>query len=644
MKVPAKKALFALVTVIGVFAVLELLLSLLGVTPILYEEDPYVGFSSYIPLFVKETDPDGETYLKTAPNKLDWFNVQSFPRAKTSRAYRIFCLGGSTTYGRPYEDRTSFCGWLRELLEAADTSRKWEVINAGGISYASYRVALLMEELIRYEPDLFIIYTGHNEFLEQRTYRDVIDQPAAATGLGALLSRTRIFAAGRRLVHSFEAAPTRNVGRAELADEVDAMLDRSIGPRDYTRNDTLRAQIVSHFQFNVTRMIDIARSAGAKVLLVNPAANLRDCSPFKSEHAPTTSAAALERWQGLVTAAEEATRRGQSAAALSSLDRALAIDSRYADVHYRRGRLLADLGRAQEARAAFVRALEEDVCALRALPRLQEIIAETAVRREVPMIDFAVHLDERSSSRMPGDDLFLDHVHPTIDGHLLLARLLFDALVTRQIVTPEPGWEATAIDQLRTQITAQIDPAAHGRALGNLARVFNWAGKFEEAGRVALRAVELAPTDPNTQFAAGFELARQGNLTRAGTHFAEAIRLEPEHAQAHYNLGLVYARAQDMARATGHFTEAVRLDPEHALLRNNLGMALLSEGKLEEAAAEFTEAIRLQPAYVLAHINLAKVLARQGKTEVAVAQLETALRFDPDSERARQLLESLRAP
>ena len=27
-----------------------------------------------------------------------------------------------------------------------------------------------MQELIRYEPDLFVICTGHNEFLEERTY------------------------------------------------------------------------------------------------------------------------------------------------------------------------------------------------------------------------------------------------------------------------------------------------------------------------------------------------------------------------------------------------------------------------------------------------------------------------------------------
>ena len=92
--------------------------------------------------FVEAT---GKQFRLTAVNKLEFFNGQTFPREKARGHYRIFCVGGSTTYGRPYDDKTSFSGWLRELLPMVDSGRDWEVINAGGISYASYRVAMLME-------------------------------------------------------------------------------------------------------------------------------------------------------------------------------------------------------------------------------------------------------------------------------------------------------------------------------------------------------------------------------------------------------------------------------------------------------------------------------------------------------------------
>ena len=99
----------------------------IGVKPLSYEEDPYVGFSSQIPLFI--SNEGNEELLVTARNKLAYFNKQEFSRTKPENTTRVFCLGGSTTYGRPYDDTTSFCGWLRKFLPAADPDRKWELIN-----------------------------------------------------------------------------------------------------------------------------------------------------------------------------------------------------------------------------------------------------------------------------------------------------------------------------------------------------------------------------------------------------------------------------------------------------------------------------------------------------------------------------------
>ena len=92
-----KKTLFALVAVAIFFGIVEWLLAIVGVRPVLYDEDPYVGFAGYIPLFVENHQKDGQIYLATARNKLHWFNYQEFPKAKPQGAYRIFCMGGSTT-------------------------------------------------------------------------------------------------------------------------------------------------------------------------------------------------------------------------------------------------------------------------------------------------------------------------------------------------------------------------------------------------------------------------------------------------------------------------------------------------------------------------------------------------------------------
>ena len=129
-----------------------------------------------------------------------------------------------------------------------------------------------MEELIRYEPDVFIIYCGHNEFLERRTYQDIIQTPGAVIRLGALLGKTRLHAVLHQLLSSGDLSDRHgNSARPVLGGEVENILqDATIGPESYTRDDIQREQVIAHYQFNVERMIDIARSVDAKVILVTP--------------------------------------------------------------------------------------------------------------------------------------------------------------------------------------------------------------------------------------------------------------------------------------------------------------------------------------------------------------------------------------
>ena len=97
-KLPLWKCLlFAIVTIVAFFTLVEIVLAIFGVRPILYDRDPYVGFSSTIPLFVEQQGPDGQLIMVTAENKIGFFNFQQFSARKPSSTYRIFCMGGSTT-------------------------------------------------------------------------------------------------------------------------------------------------------------------------------------------------------------------------------------------------------------------------------------------------------------------------------------------------------------------------------------------------------------------------------------------------------------------------------------------------------------------------------------------------------------------
>jgi hypothetical protein len=260
-----------------------------------------------MPLYVPSADGQQMT---TAANKTAYFNVQSFPRVKAPGTFRIFTLGGSTTYGHPYADPTSFSGWLRELLPVADKTKHWEVINAGGISYASYREAHLMEELVNYQPDLFIIDTGHNEFLEERTYGQLRNMPAALRKTASKLSRTRSWTAMTAALQKLGVQPKEGTeGRSQLRGEVNAILDRSAGLNRYTRDDALRATFCStpHQSGTHGGLGPLRRGADH---LRPPASNLKDCSPSRAGTPGATLRRSTAPEQMLPAAREAMRHRG----------------------------------------------------------------------------------------------------------------------------------------------------------------------------------------------------------------------------------------------------------------------------------------------------------------------------------------------
>ncbi len=610
--------LLPVVSVLVFFLLLEGGLALFGVSPVLKTEDPFVGFAADVPLYVPEAGAQGAVQMTTARNKQRFFNRQSFPRQKASGTYRIFTLGGSTTYGRPYDDTTSFSGWLRELLPLVDDRRTWEVINAGGISYASYRVAHLMEELVNDQPDLFIVYTGHNEFLEERTYSEIREMPPVIRSTVGLLSRTRTWSAMSRAMQTLGLSPQQeHAERDRLSGEVNTILDHSAGLDRYTRDDALQEKIFRHYRVSLERMAALARSVGAEIMFVTPAASLNDCTPFKSEHTAGLDPAARQRSEQLLARAKAAISQEQWPEALDLLNSAISLDPRHAELQYRRGQALLALGRFDEAGAALRQARDEDVCPLRALTPMRQIVTQVAREQGAMLVDY-VDLLERTMQDtkgypIPGQEFFLDHVHPTIEGHKLLAMELVRAMAQAGILQPGRDWENAAVATATANIDARVDEVAHGQALANLARVLLWAGKDDEAARLARQARET--TDASEQ------------VLVSSTSILTSVLIE--NGQLEEARDLLYATLEKL--------------PGALEIRLKLGQ-LLNDSSLrevEKSAAHLLLVCQQMPDVDTALTSFSLVMAQRGRLDVAYDSATEALRLNPKNGKARALLAKL---
>ncbi len=479
-----------LAVAVGVLLVLatEVVLSVVGVGR-LADEDPFVGFAGSSPLFVPVPGGGGTGYHLN-PAKARYFNPQTFRVPKADGTFRIFSFGGSTTYGRPYIDQTSFSAWLGKLLSFHDPGRTYESINAGGISYASYRVVRLMDELTRFQPDLYVVYSGHNEFLEARTFKDLRDEPPALRTARAVLHRSRIYSLLYRgilpLVRT-DASRERTI----LGEEVSATLEQIGGPDLYRRDPVFREGVVRQYRYNLERMVRLCRERGIPLVLCTTPSNLSGVSPFKSEPRPGITPSRHQEWERRCGEGRVFLEAGQPDRALESLSQAEEIDDRYAMLHFLKGKALQQLGRHEEAYRAYVRAKEEDIVPLRSLEAFNQAVRAVSRAEGVVLADVAARFEAESPGGIPGPALFVDHVHPTLKGQQLIAWVVATAIADAGLapVTPD-AWRAGKAGAMRMLSTGYDRISSRYRSMGlwGVGRVFHWAGKYPEAYDALLRA------------------------------------------------------------------------------------------------------------------------------------------------------------
>jgi tetratricopeptide (TPR) repeat protein len=477
-------------------------------------DDSLVGFSKVQPLF--ELDEDAGTY-RTSRARTLFFGVQEFAADKPDNGYRVFCLGGSTVRGRPFEPESAFSKWLELELAGCDPDRKYEVVNCGGLSYASYRLRVLLTEVLQYQPDLIVLCTGHNEFLEDRTYASLKERSNARAWFGDRAASLRILTAGRSIFANESVTSDARGDRTILKGDVDARLDDPTGYSSYHLDSEWQAGVVHHFELSVGAMIQMCSVAEVPVILVLPGANLRDNAPFKSEHPPELTADRELAWQRAFDAGAAVDDPEQ---ALAEYRIAEAIDDGYALLSFRMARCLDQVGRHNEARRMYRKAKNDDVCPLRILDGMCDILTRIAEDTNTPLVDARTLFISRSSDGIPGSDWYTDHVHPTIYGHQQIAQAVVDTMQREGWPVPMTRWSPGTRRAIR---------ASHLRKLGSawFANGRRRVGWLEAWARRQRLLEETTPVDARGFLHRGCRRYGFDEPVAAWADFDEAINRDP---------------------------------------------------------------------------------------------------------------------
>jgi lysophospholipase L1-like esterase len=388
------------------------------------DRNPLVDLHQLRPLFEKNNNFER---WEIPQHRLNFFRPDSFAADKPAGSRRIFVLGGSTVQGRPYAVETAFSTWLKLRLQAASPSTTFEVVNCGGVSYASYRVAQILREVLQHEPDAIVIYTGHNEFLEDREYAEVRQMGPVRRWIARVASHIRLVTWIRdRWASGIDSTEPRPI--TVLPGEVDTRLDHVGGLDRYVRDPQWQAAVEFHFRQTVEQMIGLCAAADVPLILCEPACDLVKTPPFKVASIFQPGTADAREFEALWRQATERDKTTEER--LEASQACLERDPHHAGANYVAGRLHYERGELAKARPRLVAARDYDVCPLRATSGIVDAVDELARKHGVPLIDTVRLLDARNHDgrRIPDGiadpEYFVDHLHPSIAGHQVIGQAL----------------------------------------------------------------------------------------------------------------------------------------------------------------------------------------------------------------------------
>jgi len=385
----------------------------------------FFGFGGYSPMFrTLGPVPGGNLVMAAQGGAASWFFANP-GRAGTSEQYtfidpkptntiRIMLLGESAMQGYPEPRHLSSSAFLQEMLQDAWPDRQVEVINLGTTAVASFPILGILKEAVRYEPDLWVLYLGHNEFFGTYGVASV-----GRAGARPWLLQVHRWLHSLALVQALEKLRHHGDSAQSRTFMEEMMAQTYIAP-----NDSLRKAAANLLYGNVDQMIRGCQARGVRVLVCLPPSNERDLAPIGVDRSSPSKA----QTETTLMATVEQSIQSDSSNAVYVLHNILAGSPENAHAHYLLGRAFGEQGKQKEALEQYALARDCDSMPWRATSQSVDAILRAAHERNIAVCDLPQIFRAHSPGGAIGWELMDDHVHPTLRGQALIAESIANCL------------------------------------------------------------------------------------------------------------------------------------------------------------------------------------------------------------------------
>lgn len=620
------------------------------------------GYGSNLSLFTNEVI-NGKTFLvmnqgvkgryfsrvEFSPNTSpDYFQVP-----KPDSTFRIFCLGGSTTAGFPYGFVGSFSTYLRDRLRVLFPDKKIEVINLGMTATNSFTVLDIANELLESQPDLLIVYDGHNEFYGALgiASHESFAGSRWATKLYLRLVHFRSFQLFRNI---FSQGAAALLGTRSAEEQSGTMMERLARGQYVPYGSDVYRQCLENYKANVEELAEFCRRHSIPLFLGGQVSNLRNQPPFVSVCEDYKVPRAID---SLLFQGKELSAKGAYAEALSMFEKALALDSTRADLHFGAAQCLDTLGRKHEALAAYIKARDYDMLRFRTSSDFNNVLRQMdddnhpGTDKLITFVDIERKFKANVRDSLIGNNLILEHLHPNERGYFLIAKEYAWKMHWRKLIVhtddewnnrdrldDEKLWNERPLTELdercarrRTQMLKAGWPfQAHSMPVPEV-------DLKDTIGVIAEQLVRGLVTWEQAHVTAAEHYARRGDMSNVEREYKALVNQIPQNVSAFLFLAEVYLRQNKNMEAASILVRS--LDVEKTVFAyRTLGMLALEPavavGFLENAfLLSRSQREKVETGYLLANAYF-----RGNQKEKAVRQLETVLAIDPRFTPAKELL------
>ena len=532
-----------------------------------------------------------------------------FRKIKPANGYRVFVLGGSTANGYPFGSNLMFSRILEKRLKDALPERTVEVVNVSMSAINTFALLDFVDDILQQEPDALLVYAGHNEFYGALGVASMIHFGRNRTFVRIYMQLTRLetFQAVRRFIFWLKKSIARNT-----LPPTATLMERMVAKQSIPLHSPLYQAGCRQFEGNLRTMLRKAEKAGVPVFLSTLVSNTADQTPFVS----------LDETESALTVYEDAL--------------ALKNNRDY-----------------KAAREQFNKARDLDALRFRAPSEFNDIIRRLAAEHRSNLVDVEACFEAASPQRLVGDNLMLDHLHPSIKGYFLMADAFFHAMQQSDLLPNNQYPHLSTQELQRTWGYSRLDSLCG--ALG--IRILKGGWPFQPRSDSNTALDDFNPTDfveeiakrvilyDNVSIREGHEILanhyeKNGDSEKALQEYKTLVALKAYSAVPYLKVSEALVKSNNLAQVPELINESLLFD-ESPLPFILLGEAYNGLARYNDAIAAFEQAQRLGAPKNDPHILLGLRYAYQATGRMSTLQeLPNQSPEPPDHANVQDVLQS----